>query len=87
MKSNAKEIASLLGIDLKRSNDIVIDNLAALDQANSSSLCFYDGSKAAECLQHTKAGAIILNKSAAKNYSGNAQLIICLLYTSPSPRD
>ena len=62
-----KELADILGVDLKGAGDKPLSGLAALDMASAEELSFLDNPKYASLLPTTQAGAVIVRASSVEN--------------------
>ena len=82
-----KDIASALGAQAFGAVDILITSVQEPNSAGPNDLALAMAPKYASVLADGQAKAAILWDGADWKSMGLAAAIICLLYTSPSPRD
>lgn len=66
------ELAKLTNSEFKGDEEIKLNNIASLDEANDGDISFVSNSKYINALNSSKASVVILSQSLAEDYSGNS---------------
>ena len=86
-----KELAQITDSVVVGDENIFVDNISSIDNATNSSITFLSNNKYASKLKSSIACAVIVKKDfktdKSFNYLKTGDPYLCLLYTSPSPRD
>ena len=81
-----KDIAGLIKGSVEGDNELEIKGIGKIESAGSDEITFISNPKYEKYFNSTSAAAVILSDEFDIK-TGRENISVCLLYTSPSPRD